>query len=98
MDRMPLPPEAFFEGTPPHVRTYIEQLHTTIADLQTRIAELESKQAKNSTNSSLPPSSEHPHAKPVRHTTKSPRRSGAQPGHAKHQRPLLPTEQCQQII
>jgi hypothetical protein len=47
---MSLPPEAFFEGTPPHVRAYIERLHTTIADLHTRIAELESKQAKNSTN------------------------------------------------
>jgi len=40
---MPLPPESFFEGTPPHVRTYIEQLHATIADLHTRIVELEGK-------------------------------------------------------
>src|SRR6185312_6776861 len=54
--------------------------------------------AKNSTNSSLPPSSQHPHAKPLRPTPKSPRRSCVQPGHAKHQRPLLPTEQCQQVI
>jgi transposase len=95
---MPLPPESFFEGTPPHVRAYIEQLHATIDDLHTRIAELESKQAKNSTNSSLPPSSEHPHAKPVRSTPKSPRHTGGQPGHAKHERPLLPTEQCQRVI
>jgi hypothetical protein len=58
MDRILLPPETFFEGTPPHVRAYIEQLHSTIADLHLRIAELQSKQVKNSTNSSLPPSSE----------------------------------------
>ena len=58
MDRMPLPPESFFEGTPPHVRVNIEQLHATIADLHTRIAELQSKLAKNATNSSLPPSTE----------------------------------------
>jgi len=95
---MPLPPETFFEATPAHVRAYIQQLHAIIADLQTRIAELESKQAKNSTNSSLPPSSEHPHAKPARPTPKSLRGAGGQPGHAKHQRPLLPTEQCQQVI
>jgi transposase len=98
MDRMPLPPESFFEGTPPHVRVYIEHLHATIADLLARITELESKQAKNSTNSSLPPSTEHPHAKPARSTPKSLRRSGGQPGHAKHQRPLLPSEQCQSVI
>jgi transposase len=98
MDRTPSPPDSFFEGTPPHVRAYIEQLHATIDDLRTRMAELESKHVKNSTNSSLPPSSEHPHAKPVRPTPKSPRRSGGQPGHAKHQRPLLPSEQCQQVI
>src|SRR6516164_8170062 len=98
MDRRTLPSESFFAGTPPHVRAYIEQLHATIDNQHLRKAELEAKQAKNPTNSSLPPSSEHPHAKPVRHTTKSPLRSGGQPGHAKHQRPLLPTEQCQNVI
>src|SRR6516162_5245870 len=98
MDRMPLPPETFFAGTPPHVRAYIEQLHATIADLHTAIAEIQSKQVKNSTNSSLPPSSEHPHAKPIRSTRKSLRGRGGQPGHAKHQRPLLPTEQCHRVI
>ena len=99
MHRRPLPPETFFEGTPPHVRAYIEQLHATIADLHTRIAELETRQAKNSTNSSLPPSSEHPHAKPARPAPKSLRRCGGQPGHCKQQRPLLSSsEQCQHVI
>jgi transposase len=97
MDRMPLSLETFFEGTPPHVRAYLEQLHATFADLHTRIAELETRQAKNSTNSSLPPSSEHPHAEPARHTPKSLRGCGGQSGHAKHQRPLLPTEQLPQL-
>ncbi len=30
---MSRPLEALFEGTPPHVRAYIEQLRATIADL-----------------------------------------------------------------
>src|SRR6516165_12822905 len=98
MDRMPLPPETFFAGTPPHVRAYIEQLHATIADLHTWIAELQSKQAKNSTNSFLPPSNEHPHAKPARLTPKSLRGAGGQPCHTKQERSLLPTEQCQHVI
>ena len=55
MDRMPLPPETFFEGTPPHVRAYIEQLHATLAELHTRIAELQSKQAKKKKTRLTPP-------------------------------------------
>ena len=98
MDRIPQPPEAFFEGTPPHVRAYIELLHTQMASLEQRIAELEAKLAKNTTNSSQPPSTAHPHAKPLRHPPKSPRSSGGQPGHAKHERPLLPTEHCQHVV
>ncbi|MHB1426178.1 MAG: DUF6444 domain-containing protein [Gemmataceae bacterium] len=66
--------------------------------LQMQVNELQQRLNKNSTNSSKPPSSEHPHARPIRHTPKSPRGTGGQPGHAKHQRPLLPTEQCQHVI
>ena len=98
MGTIPQPPASFFEGTPPHVRAYIAQVHTQMLNLEKRIAELEAQLAKNSTNSSKPPSSEHPHAKPLRPNPKSRRSSGGQPGHAKYERPLLPTEQCQQVI
>src|ERR1700676_2977340 len=98
MDRMPQPPEAFFEGTPPQVRAYIEQLHAHVEKLQARIAALEAKLGKDSTNSSQPPSTEHPHAKPPRPRPKSRRPSGGQPGHAKHERALIPVEQCWQIV
>src|ERR1700676_3655897 len=64
MDRMPQPPEAFFEGTPPQVRAYVEQLHAHVEKLQARIAALEAQLGKDSTNSSQPPSTAHPHAKP----------------------------------
>ncbi len=98
MDRMPFPPEAFFEGTPSRVRVYIEQLHAYVHKLEARIAELEAKFGKDSTNSSQPPSVTHPHAKPPRPKSPSKRPSGAQPGHVKHERALIPVEQCQSVV
>lgn len=66
-----------------------------------RITELEAELAafrKNPRNSSLPPSSEHPHAKPPRDKTKSKRKRGGQAGHRKHERTLIPTEQCREVV
>jgi transposase len=37
MDRIPRPPEAFFEGTPPAVRVYIELLHDALDRLHQRV-------------------------------------------------------------
>ena len=48
-------------------------------------------------NSSLPPSTQHPHARPQRPQPKSKLKPGGQPGHAKHARPLLATAQCQEV-
>ncbi len=62
------------------------------------MAELEVKLGKDSTNSSLPPSAAHPHAKPPRPKPKGRRRPGGQPGHPQHLRALLPTDQCQQVV
>ncbi|HEY7312258.1 MAG TPA: IS66 family transposase [Gemmataceae bacterium] len=45
-----------------------------------------------------PPSAEHPHAKPPRPTSPAARRRGGQPGHPKHARPLVPTEQCDDVV
>jgi transposase len=98
MDGMPRPPEAFFEGTPPSVRAYIEQLHAHIAQLEARLAVLEAKRAKDSTNSSKPPSTDHPHAKPPRPRPPSRRPSGGQPGHPRHERALIPVGQCREVV
>jgi transposase len=65
-----------------------------IRALLARLAELEARLNQTPRNSSLPPSSEHPHAKPKRDKQQPRRKRGGQPGHAKHQRPLLPSEQC----
>jgi transposase len=65
--------------------------------LQARIAELEAKLAeltKTPRNSSKPPSSEHPHAKPRPRKPKSKRKRGGQHGHQKYERALIPADQC----
>jgi hypothetical protein len=93
----PLPPEVL-AALPPAVVAFIywqaEQIHALTA----RVAELQAKLGKDSSNSSVPPSASHPHAKPPRPRPKSPRRPGGQPGHPKHERALIPTQQCQHVV
>jgi transposase len=62
--------------------------------LLAKIQELQDRLNQSPRNSSSPPRSEHPHAKPPRAT----RPRGGQPGHARHERPLLPAEQCDDVI
>lgn len=66
--------------------------------LLAKIAELEARLNKTPRNSSLPPSTEHPHAKPTPQKRKSGRKRGGQPGHPKHERSLIPVEQCTQVV
>jgi transposase len=65
--------------------------------LLARIAELEARLPKTPQNSSLPPSSQHPHAKPPPKKDRSGKKRGGQPGHAKHERPLIPTDECDAV-
>src|SRR5262249_25807968 len=69
-----------------------------IRALLAKIQELEDRLNQSPRNSSLPPSSEHPHAKPPRRKPRATRPSGGQPGHPRHQRPLPPTQQCDDVI
>src|SRR6516164_5793093 len=68
----------------------VESLRTCVADLQERLARAQ----KNSSTSSKPPSSDlvkpPPPAPPEGQTKRSP---GGQPGHPRHERPLLDPEQ-----
>ncbi len=66
--------------------------------LLAKIAELEARLNQSPRNSSLPPSIQHPHAKAASPRDKSGKKPGGQPGHAKHDRALLPSEQCQDVI
>jgi transposase len=66
--------------------------------LLAKIAELEARLKQTPRNSSRPPSTQHPHAKPASAKNKSRKKRGGQPGHAKHERALIPAQECQQIV
>jgi transposase len=74
----------------PAVRAFVESLLVRIRNLEARVG-------LNPQNSSLPPSTQHPHARPQPPKRKSKRKRGGQPGHEKHERPLIPTEQCDDV-
>jgi len=69
-----------------------------VASLKREVAELKDRLGKSPQNSSLPPSTQHPHAKPPAAKPKSKRKRGGQPGHPKHERALIPTEQCDDVV
>lgn len=83
-----LPPEAQAV-----VRTLMDYYERQIAELKSELAALK----KTPRNSSLPPSTEHPHAKPAPPRQPSGKKPGGQAGHPKHERTLIPTEQCSDV-
>jgi transposase len=91
-----IPPEIEAEMTPA-VKAFLESL---IDHYETRIAGLESRiQRLTPQNSSLPPSTQHPHAKPKRPKRDGKKRKrGGQKGHKKHLRELIPPEQCDDVL
>jgi transposase len=87
-----IPPELEAEMTPA-VRAFVLALLARISALETELAGWK----KTPRNSSLPPSTQHPHAKPATDRPRSKKQRGGQPGHKKHERPLLPTDQCDEV-
>jgi transposase len=98
MDAPPTLSSDVLAALPPAVVAFIQWQSDQILRLTARVAELEAKLGKDSTNSSKPPSTTHPHAKPPSSKPKSRRSRGGQPGHDKHERALLPTEQCREVV
>lgn len=86
----PITPEQL-AALPPEFQAIVRAI---IEHYERRIAELEARLNKTPQNSSLPPSSQHPHAKPEATKAPSKKKPGGQPGHAKHQRALIPVEEC----
>src|SRR3954463_9532839 len=74
------------------------QLEARVAELEAEVAELKARLNRNSSNSSLPPSAMHPHAKPSKQSIRKAKRRGGQPGHEKHERTLIPVEECQAVV
>jgi transposase len=97
MDAPPVVSEADLSATPPSVLALIRYLAARIEKLEAEIVLLKGGKATPA-NSSKPPSSTHPHDKPPTVKPRSSRKRGGQPGHEKHERPLLPPEQCQQVV
>jgi len=91
-----IPPEIEAERTAA-VKAFVEAL---IDHNEARLADLEIKiQKLTPRNSSKPPSTEHPHAKPTRPKRGDKKKKrGGQKGHQKHRRELIPAEQCDDVI
>lgn len=89
--------EELIARQPPEAQAIIRVLLAQVEELQRQVRELQSRLDQTPRNSSRPPSSEHPHAKPKRKAKpKGKRQRGGQKGHKKHQRRLIPAEQCDQ--
>src|SRR5438552_1875146 len=104
MSQLPMTPEQI-TALPPEFRALlqavIDHFERRIAELASELTAVKAELAaakKTPRNSSLPPSSEHPHAKPVPQRVKSGKKPGGQPGHPKHERALIPTDQCQSVV
>ena len=100
MDAPPAVSESDLAATPPAVLALLRYLMARVEQLEAEVAALKGVKSTPA-NSSKPPSSTHPHDKPP---PKSPdkgkpeRKRGGQPGHVKHERPLLPTDECAEVV
>lgn len=94
---LPITPEQL-ASLSPEARAIVDMLLAHIEKQDRRIAELEAKLGKGPDNSSLPPSSQHPHAKPPPPKRSKGKHRGGQKGHPKFERALIPSEACEEIV
>src|SRR5262245_5924194 len=90
--------EELIARQPPASQRIIRGLQEQTRCLQEQVEDLQRRLHVSPANSSKPPSSVHPHAKPAPTKPKSRRRAGGQPGHPRHTRVLLPTPQCDVVV
>jgi transposase len=97
----PLPQELWGQ-IPPLVQAalwvVIESEERRIAVLEAEVAELKEQLQRNSQNSSRPPSTDGPAVKRTPPRPSSGRKRGAQPGHPRYERTVVPLAQVKEVI
>jgi transposase len=96
MARTPPIPRGLWDTVPPAARAAVQAvlaaMQRQIDDLRAELADLRDRLNRDSSNSSVPPSADPPHAKPAPPRVPSGKRKGGQPGHPRAVRPLLPAD------
>jgi transposase len=95
--RLPLSADVV-DGTPPEVIRLLVQLLDRIEKLEAENRELKARLGLNSSNSSKPPSSDPRNHKRKPPVPKTGRSRGGQPGHRRYERPLVPSDQVDEVI
>jgi len=90
--------EAIYDAGREAVVEVLLAMDRRIQQLEARVEKLERQLAKNSGNSSRPPSSDPPRGAPERGKDRSGRKPGGQPGHEGHGRPLLPAWAVDELV
>jgi transposase len=91
VDRLPLD-AGLVARTPPEVLRLLAQLLDRVEQLEAENRDLKARLGLNSSNSSKPPSTAPPTRKRKPPLPPSGRRRGGQPGHRRHDRPLVPPD------
>jgi transposase len=93
-DTIPLPAQAALLV----VFAQMDQLEKRVAQLEAEVADLKARLDQNSSNSSKPPSSDPLHAKRRPPEKPSGKKRGGQPGHERHMRTLVPSEEVAETV
>ncbi len=94
----PLVPADEWATFPPGAQAVIIALVQQVALLEAQVRALTARSGRDATNSSRPPSSDHPHGKRRPPSGPSGRRPGGQPGHTGHFRALAPPERVDVVV
>src|SRR5918994_2613063 len=97
----PLLPELWDQIPPPAqaaIWLLVDGYERRIAALEAEVAELKERLNQDSQNSSRPPSSDAPGIKRTPPRVPSGRKRGAQPGHPRYERPLVPVKQVKEVV